>query len=382
MSLQQIVDRHYREVNANDFSDAGDIFSADVVTEAPGSGPLSGIEPFVAYGQGFHRAFPDGRIHGDRYVESGDSSSSRAGTRARTPARWTRRPARCRRPAGRWSCPSPTCSGSPTGRSPSTASTSTGSCSPSSACSRPLNRRRPEPQRTAGWRELCAARPLFCGTTEDAWPTCSGSTTGSRRRSGVGMHRLAARRTLPVFGPTGRGRTDGGRTSRERVRAIPRSARAVRAARLWARLRRARHWRRPLLGSVSLSGIPLGAGRGPGPRLQQPSAAALSGAHSGCVACLPSMQSLSASAVRAEGRAPSGLRERVIRGSSSPRTRSSSHSRTPPSRWARVKVCSESSSRGMPSLANPAGTRAGDRESPPARWPAPTSAGAGAWAGR
>jgi ketosteroid isomerase-like protein len=72
MSLQRLVDRHYREVNSNDYSDAGDIFSADVVTEPPGSGPLTGIEPMVAYGQGFSRAFPDGRIHGDRYVESGD----------------------------------------------------------------------------------------------------------------------------------------------------------------------------------------------------------------------------------------------------------------------------------------------------------------------
>jgi ketosteroid isomerase-like protein len=72
MSLRQIVDRHYREVNTNDFSDAGDIFTPDVVTEAPGSGPMTGIEPFVAYGQGFHRAFPDGRLHGDRYVEEGD----------------------------------------------------------------------------------------------------------------------------------------------------------------------------------------------------------------------------------------------------------------------------------------------------------------------
>jgi ketosteroid isomerase-like protein len=72
MSLQQLVDRHYREVNTNDYSDAGDIFSADVVTEPPGSGPITGIEAFVAYGQGFHQAFPDGRIHGDRYVESGD----------------------------------------------------------------------------------------------------------------------------------------------------------------------------------------------------------------------------------------------------------------------------------------------------------------------
>jgi ketosteroid isomerase-like protein len=72
MTVKQLVDRHYREVNTDDYSDADDIFSADVVTEPPGSGPLRGIEPFVAYGRAFHRAFPDGRIHGDRYVESGD----------------------------------------------------------------------------------------------------------------------------------------------------------------------------------------------------------------------------------------------------------------------------------------------------------------------
>jgi steroid delta-isomerase-like uncharacterized protein len=72
MSLRQLVERHYAEVNTNDYSDAEEIFSADLVTEPPGSGPLRGIEPFIAYGQRFSRAFPDGRIHGDRYVESGD----------------------------------------------------------------------------------------------------------------------------------------------------------------------------------------------------------------------------------------------------------------------------------------------------------------------
>jgi len=72
MTIQQLVQRHYAEVNANDYSDAEEIFSPDVLTQPPGSAPLRGIEPFVAYGQGFSRAFPDGRIHGDRYVESGD----------------------------------------------------------------------------------------------------------------------------------------------------------------------------------------------------------------------------------------------------------------------------------------------------------------------
>jgi len=72
MSLTGIVDRHYAEINDKDFSDAAEVFSADVVTQAPGSGPMSGIEPFVAYGLAFLRAFPDGRITRDRVVEAGD----------------------------------------------------------------------------------------------------------------------------------------------------------------------------------------------------------------------------------------------------------------------------------------------------------------------
>ena len=72
MTLEQLVDRHYAEINTNDFSDAADLFRPDIVTQAPGSEPMSGIEPFVAYGQAFLRAFPDGRIHRDRYLESGD----------------------------------------------------------------------------------------------------------------------------------------------------------------------------------------------------------------------------------------------------------------------------------------------------------------------
>src|SRR5919112_391397 len=71
MTHQQLVDRHYAEINTADFSDVTELFSADVVTHVP-EGPLTGIEPFVAYGRTFLRAFPDGRIHVDRYLESGD----------------------------------------------------------------------------------------------------------------------------------------------------------------------------------------------------------------------------------------------------------------------------------------------------------------------
>jgi steroid delta-isomerase-like uncharacterized protein len=72
MTLEQIVDRHYAEINGNDFSDAAELFGPDVVTEAPGSAPMTGIEAFIGYGQAFLRAFPDGRIHRNRLVESGD----------------------------------------------------------------------------------------------------------------------------------------------------------------------------------------------------------------------------------------------------------------------------------------------------------------------
>jgi ketosteroid isomerase-like protein len=72
MTHLPLVDRHYAEINRNDFADVGEVFSPDVATEVPGAGRLTGIEPFVAYGQAFLRAFPDGRIHRDRYLEDGD----------------------------------------------------------------------------------------------------------------------------------------------------------------------------------------------------------------------------------------------------------------------------------------------------------------------
>ncbi len=72
MTHQQLVDRHYAEINTDDFSDTAELFSPYVVTQLPDAGPLTGIEPFVAYGQTFLSAFPDGRIHRDRYLESGD----------------------------------------------------------------------------------------------------------------------------------------------------------------------------------------------------------------------------------------------------------------------------------------------------------------------
>ena len=72
MTLEQIVDRHYAEINGADFSDAAEIFRPDVVTVVPGAEPMRGLEPFVAYGRTFLTAFPDGRIHRDRHIEAGD----------------------------------------------------------------------------------------------------------------------------------------------------------------------------------------------------------------------------------------------------------------------------------------------------------------------
>jgi ketosteroid isomerase-like protein len=72
MTNQPLIDRHYAEINDDDFSDATDVFSPDVVTRVPGAEPLSGIEAFLGYGQAFLRAFPDGHIHRDDYLESGN----------------------------------------------------------------------------------------------------------------------------------------------------------------------------------------------------------------------------------------------------------------------------------------------------------------------
>ena len=72
MTHQPLIDRHYAEINTADFSDVAELFSPDVVTVVPDAGPLTGIEPFVAYGQAFLRAFPAGRIHRDGSVEDGE----------------------------------------------------------------------------------------------------------------------------------------------------------------------------------------------------------------------------------------------------------------------------------------------------------------------
>lgn len=72
MNIRQLIERHYNEVNTQNYDDVHEVFADDTITEAPGAEPMHGVAAFVAYGQGFHRGFPDGHIHLDRYVESGD----------------------------------------------------------------------------------------------------------------------------------------------------------------------------------------------------------------------------------------------------------------------------------------------------------------------
>jgi ketosteroid isomerase-like protein len=72
-TLRTLVEKHYTQINTNDFANSPEIFSADVETIAPGSGPVRGIEAFLAYGAAFHTAFPDARIEANHTVESGDT---------------------------------------------------------------------------------------------------------------------------------------------------------------------------------------------------------------------------------------------------------------------------------------------------------------------
>jgi predicted ester cyclase len=60
--LQDLVEELYRQFSEDDWADAERIFSPDVVTVAPGSDPLHGLETFKVYTAGFHRAAPDARI--------------------------------------------------------------------------------------------------------------------------------------------------------------------------------------------------------------------------------------------------------------------------------------------------------------------------------
>ncbi|MBJ7594170.1 MAG: ester cyclase [Candidatus Dormibacteraeota bacterium] len=66
---ESIVERHYRAFVDKNWDEAAAMMSPDVETQMPGSPPLKGIEPFIAYTQVFITAFPDARMTLDRCVE-------------------------------------------------------------------------------------------------------------------------------------------------------------------------------------------------------------------------------------------------------------------------------------------------------------------------
>jgi predicted ester cyclase len=71
-SLTDIVLRHYAYVSEGQLERDREIMSPDVVTVEPGAGRIDGIDAFIGFEEGFHRAFPDGRLESRGAVESGD----------------------------------------------------------------------------------------------------------------------------------------------------------------------------------------------------------------------------------------------------------------------------------------------------------------------
>jgi ketosteroid isomerase-like protein len=72
-ALRALVEKHYAQVGNKEWDRAGEVFTPDVETTEPGAGTMRGLAATVAYGQAFLTAFPDGRLHLDSSVESGDT---------------------------------------------------------------------------------------------------------------------------------------------------------------------------------------------------------------------------------------------------------------------------------------------------------------------
>jgi len=72
-SLRSIVEQHYRDIADKDWERTGGLFSPDVVTVMPGAEPMHGVEPFLAYAQGFTNAFPDAHVELKSTVEEGNT---------------------------------------------------------------------------------------------------------------------------------------------------------------------------------------------------------------------------------------------------------------------------------------------------------------------
>lgn len=69
---RDLVDGHTRVFNERDWDQAGSILSPDVETTAPGTGTVTGIEPFIAFAAGFARALPDSRLVPETVIEDGN----------------------------------------------------------------------------------------------------------------------------------------------------------------------------------------------------------------------------------------------------------------------------------------------------------------------
>jgi ketosteroid isomerase-like protein len=72
-TLRSLVEKHYARIADKEWDRAAEVFTPDVETTEPGAGTMHGLEAAVAYGTAFITAFPDGRLHLDSAVESGDS---------------------------------------------------------------------------------------------------------------------------------------------------------------------------------------------------------------------------------------------------------------------------------------------------------------------
>jgi predicted ester cyclase len=71
--LRSLVEKHYAQVANQEWDRAAEVFTPDVETTEPGAGTMHGLAATVAYGTAFITAFPDGRLHLDTAIESGNS---------------------------------------------------------------------------------------------------------------------------------------------------------------------------------------------------------------------------------------------------------------------------------------------------------------------
>lgn len=69
--VRDLVDGHVRVFNERDWDAAGSVLSPDVESSAPGTGTITGIDPFLAFARGFVVALPDSRLVPETVTEDG-----------------------------------------------------------------------------------------------------------------------------------------------------------------------------------------------------------------------------------------------------------------------------------------------------------------------